>query len=410
MEQTTLILLLFAFLFNTAYGFLEAFENSAACSVEKRMCKIHEGNFISSMSAIEVEECRQLCFDLDNCKYFSHLGPDSYLIKNYCMLFSSCPVLGICKDCYTEDKLCYGSCGTNVESALEDNVIEFIPDTVLEHSCKTLCLDNAKCKVYTHFRKDDPNYPDLCALMTEFKAPFHECEHCVTSVPDCKNNPYDCKFTINNENTFYGSYMFNSSETTIKFPLASNLACQATFLAIGGGGYSYKEWLCGGGSGYIESVVIDISSTEYEVTVGRRGENSFVKNNDGMIIINALQGGNGYNTTGGPGYSGGGGRSSKGGSNGSNGQGDQAGQGSGIDISKIDLDHFVLSPSDGGEPISGPQSFGGGGGGILVDNFGPKTNFGPMATKNNGKGYGGGAGGLGGYGLPGMVLIEVKPK
>ena len=192
MEQTALILVTFAFLFDTTYGFLENFENSAACSVENRMCKIHEDNFISSMSAIEVEKCRQLCFDLDNCMYFSHFGPDNYPIKNYCMLFSSCPVLGNCVDCYTEDKLCYGSCGKNVESPLEDNVIEFIPDTVLEHNCKTLCLNNAKCMYYTHFRKDDPNYPDLCVLMTEIKAPFQECEHCVTSVPDCKNKPYDC--------------------------------------------------------------------------------------------------------------------------------------------------------------------------------------------------------------------------
>ena len=60
-----------------AYGFLEAFENSPVdtCSVENRMCEIHEDNLISSISAIEVEECRQLCFDLDYCIYFSHFGP-----------------------------------------------------------------------------------------------------------------------------------------------------------------------------------------------------------------------------------------------------------------------------------------------------------------------------------------------
>ena len=319
------------------------------------------------------------------------------------MLFSSCPVLGNCEDCYTEDKLCHGSCGRNVESRLNDNVIEFIPDTVLEHSCKTLCLDNAKCKYYTHFGKDDPNYPDLCVLMTEIKAPFQECEHCVTSVPDCKNNSYACKFTVNDENTFYDSYAFNSSQTTIRFPLESYLACQATFLAVGGGGGGYSDTYGGGGSGYLETVVIDISSMEYEVTVGRSGKNSFVKSNDGETIINALQGGDGHNY-GGPGYSGGGGYEGKGGSNGSDGQGKQGGQGSGIDISEIHLDHFVLTPGDGGEPN---DYQGGGGGGILVDDFGPSSN-----NYVNGKGYGGGAGGAygGGYGLPGMVLIEVKHK
>ena len=68
------------------------------------------------------------------------------------------------------------------------------------------------------------------------------------------------------------------------------------------------------------------------------------------------------------------------------------------------MDHFVLTPGDGGEPN---DYQGGGGGGILVDDFGPSSN-----NYINGKGYGGGAGGAygGGYGLPGMVLIEVKPK
>ena len=65
------------------------------------------------------------------------------------------------------------------------------------------------------------------------------------------------------------------------------------------------------------------------------------------------------------------------------------------------MEHFVLSPGDGGEPYVG--GFGGGGGGILVDNFGPDLD------DSDGKGYGGGGGGPdgGGYGLPGMVLIEV---
>ena len=391
MKKTASILVTVVFLFD----FTQAFENSAVdtCSVEKRTCEIQEDNLISSISAIEVEECRQLCFDLDYCKYFSHFGLNNYPISNYCMLFSSCPVLENCEDCYTEDKLCYGSCGRNLESKLADNVIEFIQDVRLEHSCKTLCLDNAKCKYYTNFGKDDPDdvYPDLCVLMTDIKAPFQECDHCVTSVPDCKNNSYACKFTINDENTLYDSYLFNSS-TTAKFPLASNLACQATFVAIGGGGTKASRNYGGGGSGYVETVVIDISSTEYDVTVGTtsNGGDSYVKNNAGEKIMNALQGGNSYSYHGGLGYSGGGDRSSKGGSNGSDGEGENGGSGTGTDVSEISLNHFFLSPGDGGEPN------GGGGGGILVDNFGPAPN------DNTGKGYGGGGGG-GYYGNPGMV-------
>ena len=161
------------------------------------------------------------------------------------MLFSTCSVLENCEDCYTEDKLCYGSCGRNLESKFDENVIEFVPDIVLEHSCKTLCLENTDCLYYTHFGKDNIHYPDLCVLLSDIKAPFQECEHCVTSVPDCKDSSYACKFTINNENTFYYSYAFTSSDNTVQFPLASKLACQAKFVAIGGGGRSISDY--GGG-------------------------------------------------------------------------------------------------------------------------------------------------------------------
>ena len=237
-----------------------------------------------------------------------------------------------------------------------------------------------------------------------------ECDNCLTSVPDCKNNFYTCKFTINDENTFYDSYLFNSSKTTVKFPLASKLACEATFIAIGNGGKSSGNISggYGGGSGYIKNVVIDISSAEYEVTVGEfsfKGD-SFVKNKEGETIINAPKGGDANHNRDwlekcGSGYSGGGSKfKCKGGSNGMDGEGKNGGHGSGTNISEFFLDNFVLSPGDGGEPNG---NFGGGGGGILVDNFGPDS------SGYQGKGYGGG-GGYGGYGLPGMVLIEVKPK
>jgi hypothetical protein len=219
---------------------------------------------------------------------------------------------------------------------------------------------------------------------------------------ECKNNPNSCKFTINNENTFYDSYLFNSSrtdpsKTTIKFPLASNHGCQATFVSIGfGGSFGYHF---GGGSGYVEYVVIDISSTEYEV------EYSSVKNKEGDTIIHANGGGVGDGMTGGRGYSGGGDTSSSGGSNGSDGYGENGGKGSGTNISEIPLDNFVLSPGDGG--VNNVYN-GGGGGGILVDNIGPDS------FEYQGKGFGGGGGGgdFGdfAYGLPGTVLIEVKSK
>ena len=56
---------------------------------------------IDTISGIQVEECRQSRFDMSGCKYFSHFGPNNYPISNHCMVFSTCPVLENCKDCYT---------------------------------------------------------------------------------------------------------------------------------------------------------------------------------------------------------------------------------------------------------------------------------------------------------------------
>jgi hypothetical protein len=174
-------------------------------------------------------------------------------------------------------------------------------------------------------------------------------------------------------------------------------------IAVGGGGGSNDG---GGGSGYVKTVVIDISSTDYQVSVGQYGQESFVKKNDGQKVLTAQPGGNSeYDSygidNGGDGYSGGGGgyRGTRGGYNGSDGKCCYAGSGSGFDISTISLEHNKISPGLGGS--SG--SDGGGGGGVLVNNVGPNSGT------YQGEGYGGGGSGWRGHGLQGMVLIEVNP-
>ena len=205
----------------------------------------------------------------------------------------------------------------------------------------------------------------------------------------------------------------------VTFSNAALFGCEAKIVAIGGGGKGVRGG--GGGSGYVKSKVIDVTSTEYQVSVGQYGQDSFVQKNDGQKLITAQRGEDGHGTrpvgTGGNGYSGGGhgsggGRSTKGGSDGSDGEGSPyGGRGSGFDISTISLEHHILIRGNGGEPYG---SYGGGGGGVLVDNVGPSYGT------NQGEGYGGG-GAIGqnnrrnpwaasGSGLQGMVLIEAKPK
>ena len=62
----------------------------------------------------------------------------------------------------------------------------------------------------------------------------------------------------------------------------------------------------------------------------------------------------------------------------------------------------MLSPGNGGVPNG--NSYGGGGGGVLVDNVGPS------GSTYQGEGYGGGGDAAYRNGLQGMVLIETKSK
>ena len=130
----------------------------------------------------------------------------------------------------------------------------------------------------------------------------------------------------------------------------------STFLAIGGGGrgYSYN----GGGSGFIEiGRQLLFSNSSVHVYAGDSGARSLVQV-DGDTLIEAASGGR-TGGGGGDGYCGGGGRSynnevgGAGGTNGGDGgNGTQygGGQGSGLDLSTLHMDNFVLTPGKGGEP------------------------------------------------------------
>ena len=92
-----------------------------------------------------------------------------FMSNKFALFCSSCSILDNCNDCYTEDRLCHGSCGSNVESKFADNVIEFITDVELEHDCKTQCLDNSNCVYYTHYGKENDHNSDLCILLSDIK-------------------------------------------------------------------------------------------------------------------------------------------------------------------------------------------------------------------------------------------------
>ena len=112
MDRQGLLFVLLPLLFHrSVHGLIQESYNNIpfdTCSIKEKSCEIHEENLISSVSVPDVDECRQFCVHLENCQYFSYLGPNNYPLKNYCLLFSSCQVLENCNDCHTEDKLCKG--------------------------------------------------------------------------------------------------------------------------------------------------------------------------------------------------------------------------------------------------------------------------------------------------------------
>ena len=203
--------------------------------------------------------------------------------------------------------------------------------------------------------------------------------------------------------------MFNQTGDTTVTILALG-DCELTVVAVGGGGsHSYL----GGGSGYVATTSLTVLSSELVVRVGGPRQLSSLETSEGETIITAQSGQDGFSPAGGAGYSGGGGGRNDsrylggdGGQDGGDGGdgncpgGCHGAAGSGLDLSVIRLTRFSLSPGLGGTKNG---QYGGGGGGVMVDEEGPQ------ATVHDGQGYGGGGAHVGTPGS-GLVLLEIKQK
>ena len=379
---------------------------TGTCSVQDQACEIHEDNLLASLPGVaSVNQCRQLCLDEQDCSHFSHFGEASFPIADVCLLFSACPTLHQCEDCITEEKFCSETCGDNVEGVLGENIVQVLGDVPDELNCKKECSNNTDCKFYTYHNGSDPNYPQLCFLLTHLEEPLKACSYCSTGTARCTVDTV-CGFL--NGTQVNESLFFTDTHATHKVETVSVGRCEVNVVAIGGGGRGgyYMSGMTkyggGGGSGhvYLTSHVLRESSNLL-LEVGARGEPSSVTTEDGSSVIVAPAGEDGHDGSydGASGYSGGGGDSPAR-SGGSDGEG-RGGKGSGVDISTYTLTNFVLAPGRGGS-----GSCGGGGGGVLVNGKGPELHSGM------GEGYGGGGEGClnidSHYGSPGVILLEIK--
>ena len=157
-----------------------------------------------------------------------------------------------------------------------------------------------------------------------------------------------------------------------------------------------------GYDGYPSTVILP----RFATVTARGGKQGWYQGQGGNM------GGNGYSGGAGGGHPRFGGAGWSGGSNGGNGNGYgngnmRGGMGTGENLAAYTLDHFKLSPGQGGKYYHDSNNnnfyYGGGGGGVLVDYDGPST------SPWQGKGYGGGGGGnhSSEEGLPGVILVEV---
>lgn len=383
------------------------------CSVEGQACEIHENNLVASLQEVaSVEECRQLCSDDQQCSHYSHFGTASFPIADVCFLFSSCPTLHECEDCITEEKFCFETCGDNIEGVLGENIVQILADAPEELDCKKECNSNTNCKFYTYHNGSDPNYPQLCFLLTHLEEPFKTCSHCSTGTASCTEDTV-CGF-LNDTMVVTEALIFTDTGATQEVETVSVGRCEANILAIGGGGrggweeHGMTKYGGGGGSGHVvlTSHMLQKSSNLL-LNVGGIRESTSVTTEDGSSVILAPAGEDGVDGSydGANGYSGGGSNGfgvGSGGSDGSDGEAGlgKGGKGSGVDISAFELTNFVLTPGSGGD-----HQCGGGGGGVLVNGMGPEFYTGM------GEGYGGGGEGCGnnyGWGSPGAILMEIK--
>ena len=401
---------------------LEVQENSpVTCVSDNVACDIHDNDFIESVGAVSsIEECRQLCYDNEDCGFITYYDDGGFPYQEVCQLFTSCLHIHSCTGCTSETRACYQVCGDNVIGGLDDNLLAIVPDVQSEINCKEHCRSTNNCSFYTYFTQDDPNY-FACNLLSYLIKPLKPCSTCLTGPLECQEDQ-SCQIIFDNQDV----KSLQLTEPGHHNVTISGSNCQLRVLAVGGGGWSNDGGNMGGGggSGYIVYQSLNVSNDELVLTVADHRQPSTVSLDGHDIIVAGAGGDYGGAMIGGDGYSGGGALSLQqgmnGGSDGGDGEGEEMcidcgltteGHGSGVNVSSYHLNNFVLSPGVGGVWSEHPGHYfhAGGGGGVLVDGEGPQRD-----NDNQGEGYGGGGSSrtdsnnaLRHEGLPGVILLEI---
>merc|ERR1719367_69195 len=368
------------------------------CFVDKQECDIRPDNLIHTFLGItSIEECRQLCEDEATCTAFTHFGSDSRPIQDGCLLFSSCKERRACENCTLGTSQAECTCSISYDGpATSDNFVNLVPGVKDEFACKSLCLNESRCDLYTYYGSGDPVQPETCFLLTGLGSTVSSCESCHTGPGQCRVNETCKAAVITNDGRATNTIFAEESSTLTLVANEKDCYVDLDVIAIGGGGNGARG--AGAGSGYVETgrIRLLINNPVMEVTVGTSGIPSKVEVG-GEILLEAAPGETNVTcpgACGADGYSGGGGYGSdqhgsggRGGSNGSDGEessNDKGGKGSGLDVGLLSTEKFSLVPGEGGVSHIHTGRFGGG---VVVNGRKPGDHEG-----GRGEGFGGGGG------------------
>merc|ERR1719402_1510084 len=204
--------------------------SSDSCMVEGEACLVEGDTMLATIPGIpDAATCRQLCQETEGCQFLSHFGGERFPLREHCLLFRSCRGRHGCRDCRTEARACYNTCGAHLQGAIGENDLEVITGVTAEVDCKLNCSANPACGVYTYFDTSHPHYPGLCFLLTEVLEPIEPCEHCRTGFPDCGAASGDgCSFTTGSDPAPKQSQIFSTAGATnlTVSPLAALVGCE----------------------------------------------------------------------------------------------------------------------------------------------------------------------------------------
>ena len=188
--KSSILLLPFSFFIVSVSG-----ESPVTCSSDNVACN---DNGLDSIGGVaDIEECRQLCYDNDDCQFITYYGPDSFPLRETCFLLSSCEETHTCTDCISETKSCYQTCGTNVVGVIDDNNLATFFDVEIEGDCREHCRTTSNCSFYTYFLEGDPN-SKLCIALSYLIEPLPPCDNCLTGPLGCEDTA-ESKGKISNQ-------------------------------------------------------------------------------------------------------------------------------------------------------------------------------------------------------------------